>query len=130
MRLIRDDGKVSAYQKWNEDIKDFGPFWPINDNNFAQWNWFKTRDDAKQWIQKDTPSEDEIARVMRHFLRNEDAFQKAMELHYGKSYYDYPKFINEIYKDAYDTCYVPSADFLDAIHQFIQEVLLRPSRPR
>lgn len=121
MKLVREDGKVSAYQEWNEDIKDFGHFRRINDNDFAQWNWFKTPDDAKQWIQKDTPSEEEIARVMRHFVRNEDAFQKAMELHYGISSLNYPNFIDEIYKDEDSTRDVPSTDFLDAIHQFIQE---------
>lgn len=121
MKLVREDGKVSAYQKWDEDIKGFGSFWIINDNGFARWNWFKTLDDAKQWIQKDTPGDEEIARVMRHFVRNEDAFQKAMELHYGENYYNYPDFIKKIFKDAFDEDNLPSGDFLDAIHQFIQE---------
>lgn len=38
MKLVREDGKVSAYQKWDEDIKGFGSFWIINDNDFARWN--------------------------------------------------------------------------------------------
>lgn len=121
MKLIREDGKVSAYQEWNEETKGFGRFWATNDNDFAQWNWFKTLDDAKQWIQKDTPGDEEIARVMRHFVRNEDAFQKAMEIHYGDTNYDYPNFIDKIYEDAFDTDNLPKGDFLDAIHQFIQE---------
>lgn len=121
MKLVREDGKVSAYQKWDEDIKGFGSFWIINDNDFARWNWFKTLDDAKQWIQKDTPGDEEIARVMRHFVRNEDAFQKAMKIHYGDTNYDYPNFIDKIYEDAFDKDNLPKGDFLDAIHQFIQE---------
>lgn len=121
MKIIREDGKVSAYQKWDEDNKDFSHFWSINDKDFAQWNWFKTLDDAKQWIQKDTPGDEEIARVMRHFVRNEDAFRKAMELHYDKRYIYYPDFIKKIFEDAFDEDNLPKGDFLDAIHQFIQE---------
>lgn len=44
-----------------------------------------------------------------------------MELHYGERYYDYPNFFEKIFKDAFDKEYLPTGNFLDAIHQFIQE---------
>lgn len=118
MQILFENGIPTHYKTWDEEEKKYSDAMWRTQEDFI---YFDTQQEAEEYIRSTTPSPETVAAVMRHFRRDEKAFEEAFNRHFGEGRYHVPDFITERFERDEDEDDLPQGNFLDAIHQFIQE---------